>query len=364
MPRHVYSNNEFYDMILCVGAAHNNRINEAREVYRQRFVEGRPPAEQRHLPPYGVFKNLCLRLQRTGTFHAERSEGRPSARSVQFEQQILQHFELNQRDSTRRAGAVFNVNHMVIWHILDDDEQHPYHFSRTQELTSADYVPRINFCTWYRNRVAVNPAFSRNVLWTDEASFTRNGVLNLHNEHVWAHENPHAASQSNFQHQWRINVWAGIIGDRILGPVILPSSLNGQIYLDLLNNDIEEGLRELPVSEYVNVIYQHDGAPAHYERRVRQYLDAMYPDGWIGRGGPVAWPARSPDLTPLDFFLWGYVKTHVYAVECDTRDEMVNRINDAFSSVTTQMLRNTRSSMLRRTALCLEHVGRHFESFL
>jgi hypothetical protein len=48
--------------------------------------------------------------------------------------------------------------------------------------------------------------------------------------------------------------------------------------------------------------FQHDGAPPHYYRRVRQYLDKWRGDHWIGRGGSVAWPARSPDLTPLDFF--------------------------------------------------------------
>jgi len=30
----------------------------------------------------------------------------------------------------------------------------------------------------------------------------------------------------------------------------------------------------------------------------------MYPNRWIGRGEPQNWPARSPDLTPLEFFLW------------------------------------------------------------
>ena len=26
------------------------------------------------------------------------------------------------------------------------------------------------------------------------------------------------------------------------------------------------------------------------------------------RDGPIPWPPRSPGITPLDFFLWGYVK--------------------------------------------------------
>ena len=35
-------------------------------------------------------------------------------------------------------------------------------------------------------------------------------------------------------------------------------------------------------------------------------------DRWIGRGGTINWPPRSPDLTPLDFCLWGLMKSEVY----------------------------------------------------
>ncbi|KAJ4440129.1 hypothetical protein ANN_08267 [Periplaneta americana] len=50
-----------------------------------------------------------------------------------------------------------------------------------------------------------------------------------------------------------------------------------------------------------------DGAPPHFGRHVRNHLNATFPDRWIGRGGPVTWPPRSPDLTALDSFLWGDV---------------------------------------------------------
>jgi hypothetical protein len=48
--------------------------------------------------------------------------------------------------------------------------------------------------------------------------------------------------------------------------------------------------------------FLHDGAPAHFSRNVREILDNQYPQPWIGRAGPHHWPARSPDLNPLDFF--------------------------------------------------------------
>ncbi|PNF16851.1 hypothetical protein B7P43_G06773 [Cryptotermes secundus] len=58
--------------------------------------------------------------------------------------------------------------------------------------------------------------------------------------------------------------------------------------------------------------FQHDGAPPHYTQHVRHYLDESFPNHWLGSGGAVAWPLRSPDLTPLDYYLWGHMKTLVY----------------------------------------------------
>jgi hypothetical protein len=62
---------------------------------------------------------------------------------------------------------------------------------------------------------------------------------------------------------------------------------------------------------------------------------------WIGRGGPVAWPPRSSDLNPLDFFLLGYVKKIVYQVEIDDLQHLRARIREAMATVTPNMLQVT-----------------------
>lgn len=46
----------------------------------------------------------------------------------------------------------------------------------------------------------------------------------------------------------------------------------------------------------------NDGAPAHYASIVRDWLDENVPGRLIGGRGALDWPARSPDLTPADFF--------------------------------------------------------------
>ena len=65
--------------------------------------------------------------------------------------------------------------------------------------------------------------------------------------------------------------------------------------------------------------FQHDGAPPHYTRYVREYLNESFPNRWLGRGGPVAWTPRSPHLTPLDYYLWGHMKTIMYETKVESR---------------------------------------------
>jgi hypothetical protein len=46
-----------------------------------------------------------------------------------------------------------------------------------------------------------------------------------------------------------------------------------------------------------------DGATKHFHNDASSYLDERPRNRWIGRGGPMEWPPRSPDLTPTDLFL-------------------------------------------------------------
>ena len=52
---------------------------------------------------------------------------------------------------------------------------------------------------------------------------------------------------------------------------------------------------------------------------VQKWLERHFPEKWIGRRGPVDWPARLPDHTPLDFYVWSHLKHLVYASKRRTR---------------------------------------------
>ena len=110
--------------------------------------------------------------------------------------------------------------------------------------------------------------------------------------------------------------------------------------------------------------YQHDGAPPHFSQVVRQYLNHKFPNRWIGRSGVQNWPQRSPELNPLYYHVWGYVKAMVYAHKVNTREELLKRIlNAARSSNNAAMLRRVTDYLATRVRKCIQADGGHFEQF-
>lgn len=130
-------------------------------------------------------------------------------------------------------------------------------------------------------------------------------------------------------------------------------------------NDFDELLDEIPLNTRNLLWFQQDGAPPHYGRNVRQWLNEMYPNRWIGRGGSIAWPARSPDITPLDFYLWGDIKTMVYEIQPQSLERLRGKIVETFDFIReNRNMNNVQRSILNRINLCIRENGNHFEQFL
>jgi hypothetical protein len=136
------------------------------------------------------------------------------------------------------------------------------------------------------------------------------------------------------------------------------------VYATFLTMELTHLLENIPLIFLVNQWFKHDGAPPHFSRNVQGILNRMYPNRWIGRGGLRHWPARSPDLNPLDFFLWGYVKNVVYNRPIHNEEDLRNRLQEAFGTITPEMVRASKLNLLRRAQLCLEMNGGHFEHLL
>ena len=110
--------------------------------------------------------------------------------------------------------------------------------------------------------------------------------------------------------------------------------------------------------------YLHDGAPVHHTVAIHTHLNNEFPGRWIGRGGPLKWPPRSPDLTKMDFFMWGYIKDQVYKTPPTTKEDMKVRIREVFQNININVLSHVSRAFENRVHYCLEVAGGHFEHLL
>ena len=130
----------------------------------------------------------------------------------------------------------------------------------------------------------------------------------------------------------------------------------------LVQNTLPSLMEEIPLAIHREMWFQHDGAPAHVSLQVGAHLNRVYREKWIGRGGHVAWPARSADLTPLDFCVCGYVKSVVSINPVNTRQELIERIFTAFDQIrhSAGMFARVRQAVGRRCNECNQEQGTHF----
>ncbi|GFW26656.1 putative LOC100569746 [Trichonephila clavipes] len=84
--------------------------------------------------------------------------------------------------------------------------------------------------------------------------------------------------------------------------------------------------------------FQQDGATCHTARATIDLLKDTFGDHLISHFVPVNWPPRSCDLTPLDYFIWGYVKSLVYADKPQTLDHLEDNIRRVIADIRPQML--------------------------
>ena len=92
-------------------------------------------------------------------------------------------------------------------------------------------------------------------------------------------------------------------------------------------------------------------------------MDETFPGRWVGRGGPTAWPPRSPDLTPLEFFAMGFIKDVVYRRKVRDLADLRQHIIEAVELITPQMLINTRQELEYRLDICRATTGAHIEVY-
>lgn len=288
---------------------------------------------------------------------------RNNRRNDEMEERVIGMINADHTTSIRCIARECNVSTQSVHKVLKKHGYHPYKPQCHQEVLLMDEESRRVFCEAMQERSNGNRDFLRSICFTDECTFTLNNEPNTQNTRYWAQENPRLVFETRTQFPQKINIWAGILNNNIIGPYEIIGNLNSNSYLNLLINQIGPALEEVAY-ENQEIWFQHDGCPAHYGLQVREYLNNNFPNCWIGRGGTINWPPRSPDLAPCDFFLWGHLKNNIYKKRHPNVNSLREAIVQQCSLITDRQLANVRRSFYNRLGYCLERNGELFEYLL
>ena len=95
--------------------------------------------------------------------------------------------------------------------------------------------------------------------------------------------------------------------------------------------------------------------PHHVQ--VSEFLTEFFQHRIIALNHPIEWPPRSHDITPCDYFLWGYLKNNVYVSAPTNMEDLMQRIRRETDALKRdpQLVRAAVRGMVRRMELCIHN---------
>ena len=116
---------------------------------------------------------------------------------------------------------------------------------------------------------------------------------------------------------------------------------------------------ELDELDINDMWFQQDDATSHRARVTIDLLKGKFGERVISRNVPVEWSSRSCDLTPLDFFLWGHMKSLIYVNKPATLGDLKDNIQREIANVPVEMCAKVVENWVQRIDRCKRVRGDH-----
>lgn len=317
-------------------------------------------------------ERICQQVDCNGTF-AERKAGSGKPRTARSEENIAavtdlicsQENKAGTHLSTRAAAAAVGVSRMSVWRIAKKDlGMTSFKRIRVQVLNAATRMKRLARCKQLLRRLTVSRL--KNTLFTDEKMFFIDPPVNSRNDCVWSAGRKRDVVAERLLRQRakfsaRVMVSAGVCfnGKSCLHFVPKTVKVNADFYQKQLLSALLLDGRRLMQGDFV---FQQDGAPAHTAANVQAYLKQHCPD-FIEK---EQWPPNSPDINPLDFYVWGAM-LHRYE-QLSPRPRDIEQLKVALQRIWDDLpLKEIQAAVLsvrKRLSACIKAEGGHFEHLL
>lgn len=349
--------------ILIVKLFYQNGESFAATVRKLRSIWGHNNA-----PKESTVKRLMDKFAETGSVSDVKTTTRlRPGRSTENVAAVRDDVAQTPSTSIRHRAQQIGVSKSTMQRILTKDlHLHAYKVQLTQELKPADHGQRREFVNWVLERQHENADFADKIIFSDEAHFHLDGFVNRQNCRIWGEENPRVIHEKQM-HPQRVTVWCGFWAGGIIGPFFYENeagqaqTVNGVRYREMITSFFLPRIEEMNVE---GMWFQQDGATCHTARETIQLLHQSFPGRVISRFGDQNWPPRSCDLTPLDFFLWGFLKSMVYANKPTTTQALKEEIGRCINEIPQHLCKKVIENFIKRSRVCQQSRGGHLHDIL
>ena len=325
----------------------------------------------RNAPTRVTILRLLDKFRETGSVQNKNKghSGRPrSARTDPNIDNVREHLARSPRKSTRRLSQETDLSRTSIMRIMHQDlHMFPYKIQIVQAQTATNKAERLAFCQSISRRIEDHPNIMDLIFFSDEAHFHLSGHVNKQNLRFWAQAQPHEHVLRPLSVE-KVTVWCAIGRNGIIGPYWSeddngrPVTVNTERYVEMMRRKFIPALRRKCGVDMNTVIYQQDGATPHTSNVSLEYLRRYFPGNrLISRRTDNPWPAHSPDLSPPDFFLWGYLKERVYHNNPQTIDALKENIRREIRKIPREMLDRVINNFNVRVAAVIQRRGAWIE---
>ena len=327
-----------------------------------------------HQPNYRTIKSTIAKFNNVGTvsnLHRGHSGRKRSGRSENAVNRVRQALDQNPQKSIRRLAAELNISRSTIHRILRHDiHAFPYKIQTESKLTDQEKQRRVDFARWFLNKLEHDQDFLKKLHMTDECHVQLSGQVNSHNFRCWGTKNPGSASTDVVPRSvLKVIMWVAVGWYGIIGPYFFEDdqgstcTINQKNYRQMIQNFYLPQLRAQAQNRN-NLIkmetqwFQQDGSPPHTARETRRFLKQHFEDRIVSLCDTIEWPPYSPDLTPPDFFLWGYLKDRIYRnPKPRTLDELKSNIRREIENIPRETFPKVMTNMTTRMQAVIERNG-------
>ena len=321
-------------------------------------------------PSPAAIKKIVQKFEVHGTCH-NRNKGnsgrRVSARIEVKVETVRQSTVRSPRKSLRRRSSEVGLTKSTVQRIMKQDlNLYPYKLEIKQTLTDKDQEKRFQMSTWF-NEMMENDEHRVGKIWfSDEAHFHLDGSVNRQNCRIWVTEPPNFVTTKSLNSR-KCTAWCALSSHGIIRPYWFEDddgnavTVNQENYRNVIKKFTACLLRRH--FDLKKLWFQQDGAKPHTAVETRKLLSEKFEDSLIFLKAFHIWAPHSPDLSPLDFFLWGYAKDN-YKNKPSSFTELKQEIISFIRAISADSCKKVIPNFAVRIRECVLRHGDHIEHVL